>query len=99
MAKVTGAAITLAISRGRIHAERDGSINPKRKENAEYLTTAKRQRRQAHRHPGGKPEAKPSQRQARSVPSRKPRGKRLAEKPEGGGPLEIDGETYGMAEL
>lgn len=98
-AGVTRAAISIALSKGRLHAESDGSINPKRKENAAYLTTSKRQRRQAHRASGGKIAPKPAQRSSTSPAKRKAQGKKLAEVPEGGGPLEIDGETYGMAEL
>ena len=98
-AEVTPAAISIALKAGRIRAERDGSMDPRRPENATYLTQAKRQRRQAHPPAGGKPGAKPSQRVVRSGGSRKLRGKRLAEVPEGGGPIELDGETISMAEL
>ena len=99
MAGVKPPSISGAITAGRVVRERDGSINPTRKENAAYLTTSKRQRRQAHRPPGGKTAPKPAQRSSTSPARRKARGKKLAEVPEGGGPLEIDGETYGMAEL
>jgi len=99
MAGVKPPSVSGAIAKGRVIRERDGSINPARKENAAYLTTSKRQRRQAHRPSGGKPGAKPSQRVVRSGGSRKPRGKKLAEVPEGGGPLTLEGETYSMAEL
>ncbi len=98
-ANVTPAAISIALKAGRIHAEPDGSINPRAKDNAAYLTTAKRQRRAARPRAGGKSGGKASQRHTRSGGHRTSRGKKKAEVPEGGGPLEIDGETYAMAEL
>jgi hypothetical protein len=96
---VSEAAVSQAAKRGRITKAPDGTFDPALPENAAYLSTSKRQQRQVHRKPGGKPGVKPAQRVVRSGGKRKPRGKKLAAVPDGGGPLEIDGETYGMAEL
>ena len=98
MAGVTRAAISIALSKGRVVAEPDGAMNPKRKENAAYLTTAKRQRRQA----SGKNGATRAQK-----PSRVKRGRRKPRDPDDedsevgapAEPLTIDGESYGEAEL
>ena len=99
MAKVSRAAVSIALSKGRITAERNGSMNPKRQENAEYLKTSKRQRRQRSPGPGGKKRAIKKQKPTASTHGRKKRAVSGADSTQGRGPLEIDGETYGMAEL
>lgn len=113
MAKVTRAAVSIALSKGRITAERDHSMDPKRPENAAYLTTRKRQRRQKSPGPGRKSKGIPEQAPPKSKAGRegKPAGKadarrgrkkgraEIAEKGPHKGALEIGGETYNMADL
>ncbi|MBE3063631.1 MAG: hypothetical protein IMZ69_01270 [Spirochaetes bacterium] len=117
MAKVSRAAVSIALRKGRITAERDGSMNPKRPENAAYITTRKRQRRQKSPGPGGRKGApaklkpsrsergqkttkgKPKQHVARSAGGRKTKRAKIAESGPQKGALQIDGETFNMADL
>lgn len=117
LAKVSKPAVSIALRKGRITAERDGSMNPQRPENAAYLTTRKRQRRQSSPGPGGgkrapakqkpsrserrrKPtKGKPRQHIARSAGGRKKQRAQIAESGPQKGALQIDGETFHMADL
>jgi hypothetical protein len=91
---VTRAAVSIALSKGRIIAERDGSINPKRPENAAYLESSKRQRRQV-----AKNKAKRAQKPPPSKRGRKKSAAKHIETGPGRGALSIDGETQNMADL
>jgi hypothetical protein len=101
-AGVSQPAISIALKAGRIHADPDGSMNPRRAENANYLSTAKRQRRQAGRSAGGETKHPPAKRQVRGHRGRRKSTKSDDDEGSGGSPAEplrIDGETYGEAEL
>ena len=99
MAKVTKAAVSIALSKGRIHAERNGSMNPDRPENAAYLTSSKRQRRQGKRGAGGKKGATHKQSPPPSKRGRRKRSSRGADRAKGGEPLRIEGESFHEADL
>ena len=93
-AGVSRAAIAQAISRGRLHKDASGGIDENAAESVAYLSTVKRQRRQAHRE---KPENPP----LRIVTSeREPRPRRERRPREAGVNVDADhsGESYSDAE-
>lgn len=102
-AGVSAMAISKAVASGRLNRG-PGGIDLQARKTIDYLATAKHQRRSGKRQKvgrraSGKSEAKTKHPVAQSQSGKKRQGKTRAEVPEGGGPLEIDGETYAMAEL
>lgn len=99
LAGVTKAAVSIALSRSRITAEPDGSIDPNRPENAAYLQANNRQRRQARRD-----QSRKNGRSEAQQPSSSSHGRKRKAVPGAGSgnirkPAEINGETHTMAEL
>lgn len=97
-AGVTPMAVSKAVKDGRLDRLPNG-IDLKARKTVDYISTAKHQRRNGERQKGGDPGEKRAQQGAAVPRKRGPRGKKRAEVPAGGGPLELNGETYNMAEL
>ena len=100
---VSKATVSQMTKRGRLTRGPDGLYNMSLAENAAYLATKKPQQRSAERatgrRRGGKPAAKSEQPARPSKPKPSPRGKMRAAIPAGGGQLQLDGETWDMADL